>query len=150
MNSRGALQGVLLRSEGSIRVWCKNNSDRSGKRFEAHFNYWHIIGDRSFSPSSSFPKIDFLEIGLLIEDPASMDEVNVFIPVERVATDVHDCSEYFRDPAIAEGIFNEALIPSATVATLPCIELRRAASGKPFACVFRVGDQSNGTPALNH
>ncbi len=53
------------------------------------------------------------------------------------ASQTKDCSKYFREAAIAEGIFNEPLIVSPQIPTVPCVELRRV-DGRAFASVFNL------------
>lgn len=122
-------------SSGSVALWCQNNSERRESQFEAHFNYWRIVGDRAFRGSADVIPRDFLEAGILLDSPSSVDHVSLFIPLKSSAIEIEDCSPYFRHAAIAEGVFNQPLIANPVVPILPCVELRRP-SGEPFASVF--------------
>lgn len=124
-----------MNSSGSVAVWCKSNRTRANRRFEAHFNYWHIRGDRSFGGKDNLSPRDFLEVGILFEEPSSLEEINVFIPLKLESNHVVDCSNYFRRAPLAEGVFNEPLVANARIPGVPCVELRRA-NGKHFASVF--------------
>jgi len=123
-----------LLENGSVAVWCKANRKRS-QALEAHFNYWHIRGDRSFNGDATDVARDFLEIGLWAANPTTIDYISIFVPLICSWDELLDCSQYLSDAALAEGIFNEPLIANPRIPTSPLIELRKA-DGQLFVSVF--------------
>ncbi|MCA0015022.1 hypothetical protein LB561_19810 [Mesorhizobium sp. B292B1B] len=98
-----------MTSNVSLAVWCKPKQQTATTTIEAHFNYWRIAGDANFRRSDTQSTSDFIEVGILVDDPTQIDSIRVFIPFEVERTAVTDCSTYFTTADIAQGIFNELL-----------------------------------------
>ncbi|NPD69430.1 hypothetical protein HN018_21065 [Lichenicola cladoniae] len=111
----------------SFAIWCKPKQHSATTQIEAHFNYWHVAGDRAFRRSDRKPALDFIEFGVLVDDPTNIDAIKIFMPFEVKEKAISDCSDYFRAADIAQGIFNDVLRGAGPAAAGPrCIELLRA------------------------
>ena len=91
-----------------MAVWCAllNNSTRSNEpQLEAHFNYWRVADSKK-------KRNDFLEVGLMLTHSHHIDKICIFVPIKINRKKVSDCGKYFSDANIAQGIFNEILIPT--------------------------------------
>src|SRR5688572_26155650 len=101
-----------MSSNKSIAVWCVPRG-AAGVQLEVHFNYWRVAlarrRPRLFTkrPAST----DFAEIGIMIADVRSVDQLNLFIPSRIARAHIRDCSPFFLDKEVVQGIFNERLIP---------------------------------------
>ena len=119
-----------------MAVWCIPRSPEMESAAEAHFNYWRISGDEDFRRLASYEVSDFLEIGVMLDDPSKIDRVCIYIPQTVDPKSVTDCSEHFSRPSIAQGIFNEVLSASASGRPGPrYIELRKGP--EVFCRVYR-------------
>lgn len=99
---------ILASTNKSIAVWCAKKHGSADSEFEAHFNYWRIAGDEEFL--RRVPKArDFLEIGVLLDEPGTVEHVCIFLPDVIAPDKISDCSGHFRKTSIAQGIFNEVL-----------------------------------------
>ncbi|WP_157163652.1 hypothetical protein [Mesorhizobium australicum] len=98
-----------MTSNVSLAVWCKPKKQTATTQIEAHFNYWRIAGDANFRRSDKEAISDFIEVGLMVDDPTQIDSIRIFIPLEVERIAVTDCSTYFTTADIAQGIFNELL-----------------------------------------
>jgi hypothetical protein len=124
-----------LPANRSLGVWCKPKNSQANAEIEAHFNYWRIAGDKAFKPSDGTTAVDFIEVGVLIDDASQIELIRIFAPIYVDPQLVADCSEQFEDVEIAQGIFNEVLKVTGPAITGPrCVELLRA-DGSIFARV---------------
>ncbi|ADU13155.1 hypothetical protein [Asticcacaulis excentricus] len=119
---------------GSIAVWCKP-ANGAQSEIEAHFNYWHMTGDAQFKPTDGSKAVDFIEIGVLLDDPWTVEAIKIYLPIKVDRSSIEDCSTYFQEVSIAQGIFNEVLATAGPKAIGPkFIELSRG-GGHTFARV---------------
>ncbi|MDR7040318.1 hypothetical protein J2X36_005100 [Methylobacterium sp. BE186] len=75
--------------------------------------------------SCSKHKEDFLEIGVLVTNPATLDTVNIFVPFPAARDKISDLGPRFDKTDIAQGIFNEKLSCGRANASSSWIDLRR-------------------------
>ncbi|MBA8838429.1 hypothetical protein [Ochrobactrum sp. RH2CCR150] len=94
---------------GSMAVWCLANGDVASTNMETHFNFWRIAGDKDFKGRPQCPARDFLEIGLLIKNPASIERINIYLPVDVERKSIQDAGVQLAQTSVAQGIFNEKL-----------------------------------------
>ncbi|MBY5385217.1 hypothetical protein [Rhizobium leguminosarum] len=97
------------RKDGSMALWCRSVGNQPTASLEAHFNLWRIAGDREFKGKGGRVVRDFLEIGVMLSNPLSVDQINIFLPTAVTLEDIEDCSARLADPSVAQGIFNEPL-----------------------------------------
>ncbi|MCQ1855373.1 hypothetical protein [Neorhizobium galegae] len=97
------------RKDGSMALWCRSIADLPRASLEAHFNLWRIAGDQDFKGKGGRTVRDFLEIGVMLTNPFSVDQINIFLPTLVAGEDIEDCSGRLADPSVAQGIFNEPL-----------------------------------------
>jgi hypothetical protein len=113
---------------GSIAVWCEPVAHAQSE-IEAHFNYWHLTGDAQFKPSDGSKVADFVEVGVLVDDPQMVESTKIYLPLKLDRSGLADCSQHFQETSIAQGIFNEVLRAAAPSNSGPqFIELSRANS----------------------
>ncbi|MFZ1988772.1 MAG: hypothetical protein WAW96_03275 [Alphaproteobacteria bacterium] len=118
-------------STGSMAIWCADRPGAKPVELEAHFNYWRIAGDVGFRKSKKGATSDFIEVGILVDDPNQIDLVCIFVPLNVDGDAVSDCSARFATADIAQGIFNEVLTTTAVATGGPrCVTLSKAAG--PF------------------
>ena len=110
-------------STKSIAVWCAERSGSAKTEYEVHANYWRLSGDADFVRKAGNVS-DLLEIGVRVDDPGAVDHIGIFLPFKVLRAEVEDCSRYFADTAIAQGIFNDVLrVTTAGPGGPRCIEL---------------------------
>jgi len=82
---------------------------------EIHFNYWRV------SPKGKGKsKIqDFAEVGVLLRNAKQINSVKIYLPMKLKRIDLEDCSQHFQSENIAQGIFNEALVPTTHIDASP-------------------------------
>jgi len=97
------------RKDGSMALWCRPITELPTASLEVHFNLWRIAGDQDFKGKGGRVVRDFLEIGVMLTNPLSVDQVNIFLPTLVAGKDIEDCSARLADPSVAQGIFNEPL-----------------------------------------
>lgn len=102
-------QNKLQERAGSMAVWCVANGDVTNTTMETHFNFWRIAGDKDFKGRPQCPPRDFLEIGLLIKNPAHIQRINVYLPVDVERQSIQDAGVQLGKTSVAQGIFNEKL-----------------------------------------
>lgn len=102
-------------NNGSIAIWCVPKANSIPIEIEAHFNYWRLTGDRSFSKRrfSGSPVKDFIEIGVLIDDIQQIDSLCLYMPMTIEREQVSDCSVKLASAEFAQGIFNEVITVTA-------------------------------------
>ena len=133
-------------ASGSMAVWCEHRVGAIGASAEVHFNYWRIAGDRSFVRRAWWYGTrarDFIESGILISDPRSVERVSIYLPGQN--WEIADCGSLLGLPDLAEGIFNKDL--TCNVAAHPAsVELLYAGQQHSFCRVhiFSV-DEAAGT-----
>ncbi len=96
-----------------MAVWCVPRTGSQPTTLEVHFNYWRINGGPASNRTRGTER-DFIEIGLMIGDLRQIKRICVFLPQTVEHNQVIDCSQYFSDPKLAQGVFNEVL--SANIA----------------------------------
>jgi len=94
---------------GSMAIWCVADGDIANTTMETHFNFWRIAGDKDFKGRPQRPPRDFLEIGLLIKNPATIQRINVYLPVDIERQAIQDAGVQLAKTSVAQGIFNEKL-----------------------------------------
>lgn len=101
-----------MSSNKSIAVWCVPKGGAAGIELEVHFNYWRVgpLGRRRPFRRRQVPT-DFAEIGILIEDVRPVAQLSLFIPSQVKRAAISDCSPFFCDADVTQGIFNERLSP---------------------------------------
>ncbi|APO67508.1 hypothetical protein IE4872_CH01887 [Rhizobium gallicum] len=97
------------RKDGSMALWCCSNGNAPLASLEAHFNLWRIAGDKEFKGNGGVIVRDFLEIGVMLANPLSVEGINIYLPTVVEAADIEDCSPRLAEPSVAQGIFNEPL-----------------------------------------
>ena len=103
-----------MASNKSIGIWCTPAPDKGPIEVEVHFNYWRIqphttlwssISTRGRETSNG----DFFEVGVMVKDIRNANKIHIFIPTPLSRDNICDCSRYFAEHEIAQGIFNEPL-----------------------------------------
>lgn len=124
-------------------------------------NYWRLAGDEEFrrvARRQGHVADDFLEVGVMLDDPRQVERVCVYLPADIDRRAVEDCAPYLRRPEIAQGIFNDRLTTIASARPGPrCFELHSDTGVFcrvfPFldggdvidACEFGVQPEADGT-----
>ena len=110
-------------STKSIAVWCAEINGAAKTGYEVHANYWRLSGDEDFVRQAG-KVADLLEIGVRVDDPHAVDHIGIFLPFKISRSEIEDCSAYFANTAIAQGIFNDVLrVTTAGPSGPRCIEL---------------------------
>lgn len=124
----------LMAETGAVAVWCvARDQTASAAAFEAHFNYWRLHNSKP--PQNKDVRPDFLEVGLMLDQPSSLSEVNLFIPIAISKTHVRDLGALFSDQQISQGIFNQPLnILQEQNSRITTIELQK---DQQFVGVYR-------------
>jgi hypothetical protein len=113
-----------MSNNGTIAVWCVPKSGSAATQAEAHFNYWRIAGDKAFKRSGPKSVVDFVEIGILIDDIQQVESISIYLPLAVSRGQVTDCAPYLAKAEFAQGIFNEVLAVTAPAAGGPrCVVL---------------------------
>lgn len=74
----------------------------------------------------------------MLTRPKLVDEVKIYFPEKIERNAISDCSPYFKDPLICQGIFNEPLkITDHGVGGMRCFELTNEISSLPFCCIHK-------------
>ncbi|MEI9412918.1 hypothetical protein [Mesorhizobium salmacidum] len=107
----------VMSSNKSIAVWCAPISGEAGIKFEVHFNYWRMP-DRPqripwFRRAQIREHCDFAEIGIMVEDVRLVDKLFLYLPATLAPSEIGDCSPYFVERDVVQGIFNELLTAQA-------------------------------------
>lgn len=100
----------------TIAFWCEKSSDQVVTAAEFHVNLWHF---------SNRKRSDFFEIGVLVDDPAVLSSIKVFVHFKIDYNQISDLGSKFSEPNLAQGIFNEPL-SSATAENRRSVELSDA------------------------
>lgn len=133
--SRGLLGGEMVNNV-SMAVWCIGRTAVTNSQMEAHFNYWRLAGERTSSNKKA--SNDFVEVGIMLKVPQSVDKVKIYFPAKIERKSISDCSHYFKDPQISQGIFNEPLdVTDRDVSSIRCVELTNAISSTPVCRVHK-------------
>lgn len=91
----------------SIAIWCNKVGDGKGNggdpiELEVHFNLWKL------KDSQNGDFTHFLDIGLMLEQPAQTSHLNVFFPFRFDVKQIEDLGDYFRkDKNLVSAIFNQ-------------------------------------------
>lgn len=96
----------------SMAVWCPVRENHFAASAELHFNLWRLPKRgwiRKLRNLSWANDADFIEIGVLLDNPDQIKEICIFLPFAVSRSEVEDCGPRFRDESIAEGIFNEQI-----------------------------------------
>lgn len=101
----------------TIAFWCEKTNDGIDTTAEFHVNLWHF---------SNKKRSDFLEIGVLVDDPALLSSIKIFVPFMVGYDQISDLGNEFLEPNLAQGIFNEPL-SSAITENKRSVELSDAA-----------------------
>jgi hypothetical protein len=99
----------MTESSGSMAVWCSSRPNAQPTSIETHFNYWRMTGRRQtwfFGKSSAR---DFLEVGVMVREPNSIETISIYVPFPMNGASVQDLGHHFAEPALTQGIFNEVL-----------------------------------------
>lgn len=105
-----------------MAVWCTCQQGLGAPSYEVHLNYWRVAGRKRKGCVTH--STDFLEIGILIQDPQSINLVNIFTPKSLKNSHIFDLGSRFLDPHLAQGIFNENLRCSGSGSGSSWIELQ--------------------------
>jgi hypothetical protein len=111
--------GHELHHNRSMAVWCPQKGSDETATVEYHFNFWRLPRRSWWRKLRTWrwgAQRDFVEIGILVDQPDQIDCICIFLPFLVECSTVTDCGPYFRDENIAEGIFNEKIsigIPAA-------------------------------------
>jgi hypothetical protein len=121
-----------MSSSKSLAVWCAPRVNSTSSAIDAHFNYWRIAGDEEFARTAKKEAKkevnDFLEIGVMLDDPHQIERVYIYLPQLIADVAITDCSDYFAEPNLAQGIFNEVLAVGWAAPPGPReVELRKGA-----------------------
>lgn len=128
------IAGGVMAANVSMAVWCVGQQSAANSSMEAHFNYWRLSGERTSTNKRA--ENDFVEVGVMLESPQLVETVNIYIPANLNIKSVSDCSKYFKNTAICQGIFNMPLRSIAPDVGGPrCIELQHATTNEPFCRV---------------
>ncbi|TAV49124.1 hypothetical protein ELI02_10975 [Rhizobium leguminosarum] len=100
--------------DGSMAIWCCARTDNPPASLEVHFNLWRIAGDKEFAGRNGIAVRDFLEIGVMLSNPLSIEKVNIYLPASIKSGEIEDCSTRLALPSVAQGIFNEPLACTRT------------------------------------
>jgi hypothetical protein len=87
----------------TIAFWCERSELAPETGAEFHVNLWHF---------SNKKRSDFFEIGILVDNPAALSSIKVFVPIEIKHSQIRDLGAEFSEPNLAQGIFNEPLSPT--------------------------------------
>lgn len=129
-----------------MAIWCVANGDVAKTSMETHFNFWRIAGDKDFKGRPEHPPRDFLEIGLLIKNPAPIQKINVYLPVDIERQSIKDAGVQLGKTSVAQGIFNEKL--KCVVTPAPArIELK---NGDQLFCRVHKFIEENGDLDTTH
>ncbi|MGV2111674.1 hypothetical protein ACQZ46_10380 [Agrobacterium salinitolerans] len=131
---------------GSMAIWCVTNGDITNTTMETHFNFWRIAGDKDFRGRLQSPARDFLEIGLLIKNPAPIQHINVYLPVDVEKQSIQDAGVLLAKTSVAQGIFNEKLQCVLT----PAPERIELKNGENLFCRVHKFIQQNGNLDASH
>ena len=118
-------------SNGSIAIWCVPRPNSTPTEIEAHFNYWRLAGDKSFSKSRTLQGTvkDFIEIGVLVDHIHQVESICLFVPTFIEREQVIDCSRSLAQAEFAQGIFNEVITVTAPAPGGPqCVVLHDQAN----------------------
>jgi hypothetical protein len=58
-----------MTTDGSMAVWSEHRIGGTSASAEVHFNYWRIQGDTTFVARSGGAARDFVEVGVLLNNP---------------------------------------------------------------------------------
>ncbi len=89
----------------SVAVWCLSREGERSSDIEVHFNYWRLRNSKPGTDGQT--RRDFLEVGLQVYRPSSIEEAHIYLPF-RTDPPV-DLGPHFSNPSIAQGIFNQPL-----------------------------------------
>ncbi|WP_146696157.1 hypothetical protein [Thioclava sp. F34-6] len=134
-----------------MAAWCPVRQGHETASVEFHFNLWRLpkLGWwRKFRSGSGDHDRDFIEVGILVDQPEQIEEICLFFPFSVARGDIIDCGPFFRDESIAEGIFNEQIsveIPAAKDGSY--LELKT--NGGTFCRVHKF-EKSRGNISDNH
>lgn len=93
-----------MAAEGSMAVWFTTEKGAVGEpSAEIHLNYWRV------PKTSARTAQDFLEVGVLISEPDTVNQIYVYLPSAWGLGNITDCGPLFKDVDIANGIFNRPL-----------------------------------------
>lgn len=103
-----------MSSNKSIGIWCTPVPGADPIKIEVHFNYWRIRSHSKWWHSFSSlwgdnSGADFVEVGVMVEDVRQAEKLHIFIPMLLSHDQICDCSPYFNNNDIVQGIFNEPL-----------------------------------------
>lgn len=103
-----------MADKSTIAIWCEKTEKDHDTAAEFHVNVWHF---------SRKDQSDFFELGIMPEDPNSIECIRIFIPVQLTYDEIEDLGPKFKSIEVAQGIFNETL-SSTTSDDGRCVELR--------------------------
>lgn len=119
-----------MSSNKSMAVWCTPQPDATPIELDIHFNYWRLangrrrrIAVRRKRPLDVTP--DFVEIGLMFDDARKVASASIFIPTVLGVEAVSDCTPFFMDAHVVQGIFNERLDPVTAANGLGPLMIRK-------------------------
>ena len=84
----------------SIAFWCERANADAEAKAEFHINLWHF---------SNKKLRDFIEIGVMPNDPSALIAIRIFVPFPVRREDIEDLGPDFASTELAQGIFNETL-----------------------------------------
>jgi hypothetical protein len=85
----------------SLAIWCsRKNSEPISPKIEAHFNLWKLDKRNDFDC--------FLDFGLMLENAANIDHINIFIPKQIDKSNLEDLGKTFKgNTDLVSALFNE-------------------------------------------
>lgn len=91
----------------SIAIWYSGNTSEHEQRAKAelHFNFWKILAKKHFFRGNHFHR--FLDIGLKIKEPSSVEKIYIYCPFDLEKTEVIDLGRKFEDVSLLGAVFNE-------------------------------------------
>jgi hypothetical protein len=142
-----------MSSNKSIGIWCTPVRATDPIKIEVHFNYWRIQPHTTWlSRFCSWLKRssdgDFVEVGIMVDDIRRAEKIHIFFPAVLSASQICDCSPYFIERDIVQGIFNEQLKAANEPDANGPLVLRHANNNRIYGRMHNFATRPNSTDIL--
>jgi len=89
-----------------LAIWYKHKPSKPKEELgvDLHLNLWEL--DRKNVGEGKSHK-DFLDIGIMIENPSNVANINIFTPFKVNKDEIEDLGHYFKDDKLVAAVFNE-------------------------------------------
>lgn len=139
-----------MSSNKSIGIWCAPVPGADPIKIEVHFNYWRIKPHISWwsrfrSWVTRSADGDFVEVGIMVDEIRRVEKMHIFFPAKLAVSQICDCSPYFTDRNIVQGIFNEPLKAANEPDDRGPLVLRRTSNDRIFGRMHNFAVRPNTT-----